>query len=342
MTASFVTEIEGASISGALLRELARTRLAHGKPFRFTAHGYSMLPFIQDGDMVTLAPFAGAPQVGEVVALIHPEHHRLIVHRLVQETPGGFVLQGDNIAQPDGAFAATHLLGRVVRVERNGRAVSGGLGAGRAAIAFLSRQRILAALKAAWYLPRRAASALLRAAQGRAAYRALGRRWQPRFIIAEARDDELAEAQRRLNPGVWTRPAPRNPHVTGYVAHAGGNLAGFIELVRHPPEHVPYVGHWLFSLHVWTRYRGLGIGAALTQRVIAQTAAEGAAELRLVVFADNVRAIRLYRKLGFAPITVPALEPQLAAEGQSTGRRRIVMRKQLSPDVPGTYEVPGT
>jgi ribosomal protein S18 acetylase RimI-like enzyme len=48
------------------------------------------------------------------------------------------------------------------------------------------------------------------------------------------------------------------------------------------------------------------------------------------VHDDNGRAIRLYRKLGFEHITLPALEPVFAAEAQQCRRRRIVMRKHLS------------
>jgi GNAT superfamily N-acetyltransferase len=323
---SFVTEIQGAPISGAMMRELARTLLERGKPFRFTAHGYSMSPFIQDGDVIMLAPCNDAPQVGEVVAFINPENDRLVVHRLIAETIDGLVIKGDNVPESDGVFAPAQILGRVVRVERDGKTVGGGIGAERAAIAFLSRERILLALKTLYYLPRRVGGAILRRVHNLAMYRALGRRVQPRVVIAKASDDELAEVQRRFNPGVWMRPAPRNPNVTHYVARVGDDLAGFVELVRHPPEHFPYVGHWLFSLHVWTRWRGFGVGELLTRQVMSQAQREGARELLLVVFTDNTPAINLYRKLGFEPIAHPALDEQFAREP----RQRIVMRYSIA------------
>lgn len=56
---------------------------------------------------------------------------------------------------------------------------------------------------------------------------------------------------------------------------------------------------------------------------------EGAPALDLVVYADNVRTIRLYRKLGFKMHNLHELEPQLESECASTGRRRLVMRKRL-------------
>jgi hypothetical protein len=63
--------------------------------------------------------------------------------------------------------------------------------------------------------------------------------------------------------------------------------------------------------------------------VLARAAACGAPELLIVVNADNTPALRLYGKLGFEPTTVPALEPHLAAEVATTGRRRIALRVGL-------------
>jgi ribosomal protein S18 acetylase RimI-like enzyme len=51
--------------------------------------------------------------------------------------------------------------------------------------------------------------------------------------------------------------------------------------------------------------------------------------LDLVVFNDNTRAIRLYRKLGFQMNAIPGLEAQLESERTPSGRRRVVMRKRL-------------
>jgi len=71
------------------------------------------------------------------------------------------------------------------------------------------------------------------------------------------------------------------------------------------------------------------LGEALTQHVIEKARSRGATELLLAVFEDNDRAIRLYRKLGFVPVTVAALEAGFAAEKQHFGRRRIVLCKSL-------------
>ena len=145
-------------LSGPALLELMCAVLARGVPFRFCARGWSMAPFIQDGDVITVAPLLGAqPGVGEVVAFIHPEAGNLVVHRVVARRGTTSFIQGDSVAEyADGFIPAENLLGRVTRVERNGRNTWLGLGPERTLIAWLSRTRRLIPLRmwlASWLKP---------------------------------------------------------------------------------------------------------------------------------------------------------------------------------------------
>jgi ribosomal protein S18 acetylase RimI-like enzyme len=77
-----------------------------------------------------------------------------------------------------------------------------------------------------------------------------------------------------------------------YVAEAHGELAAFVHVGR----------GWATHLGVSEVERGRGIGATVIARVLADYWQEHPGEqLRLSVKTDNLPAIRLYRRLGFAP-----------------------------------------
>jgi signal peptidase I len=108
-------------------------------PFRFTASGSSMSPFILDGDAITIEPAASRPGLGDVVAFINPACNRLMVHRIIRISPSGYLIKGDNNSIPDGEVEASAVLGRVVKAERRTGPVRFGLGFERIAIALLSQ-----------------------------------------------------------------------------------------------------------------------------------------------------------------------------------------------------------
>lgn len=108
---------------GFPLAGLMRDVLGRGKPFRFEARGASMYPAVRDGDVVTVAPFAGgAPRTGDVVAFVHEATGGVRLHRIVGVEAGRFLVKGDNALASDGALDREALLGLVVGVERGGRA----------------------------------------------------------------------------------------------------------------------------------------------------------------------------------------------------------------------------
>ena len=137
------------SLSGQALLELMQAVLARGVPFRFCARGWSMAPFIQDGDVITVSPLRDAlPGVGEVVAFARPGGGNLVVHRVVARRGQGAFVQADGVPHhTDGIIPAQNLIGRVTRIERNGREVWLGLGPERYVIAWLSRTGLLIPLR---------------------------------------------------------------------------------------------------------------------------------------------------------------------------------------------------
>lgn len=108
----------------AAAAEMARELLAGGERICFVARGASMRPFLRDGDRLTVSPDLGGLRVGDLVLLGQGELGP--VHRVVARLGPWFCVKGDATASVDGWFRTDDILGRVVRVERGGRAVPPG------------------------------------------------------------------------------------------------------------------------------------------------------------------------------------------------------------------------
>lgn len=132
------------SLSGEALQAFLRDVLGRGLPFRFTARGMSMDPFIRDGDVVTIVPCAaGRPRTGDVVAICDPRDEHLVVHRVVAVVPGGLLVRGDANDAADGVVPRRGAFGVVSAVQRRGRHVTLGSGPERLLLAWLSRFGLL-------------------------------------------------------------------------------------------------------------------------------------------------------------------------------------------------------
>jgi len=127
-------------IPGIAFAGLMEAVLEKNVPFRFSASGSSMTPFIRDGDAITVEPLPLQFRPGDVVAFVNVLSNQLMVHRIIHVSPAGYLIKGDNNSVPDGLMPASSIIGRVVRVVRRGRQVRLGLGIERFAIAWLSQR----------------------------------------------------------------------------------------------------------------------------------------------------------------------------------------------------------
>jgi signal peptidase len=92
---------------------------------KFRAAGLSMYPEIRDGELITVAPVA-ARQISRGDILLCRMPTRLLAHRVVAVADGCapvLQLRGDAKASCDAPIAAADVIGRVVAVHRDGRAV---------------------------------------------------------------------------------------------------------------------------------------------------------------------------------------------------------------------------
>jgi hypothetical protein len=106
-----------------------------------------MSPFVKDGDVVTVSPLPKAvPRLGDVVAFVHPQTKRLVIHRVVRKMGDSYLMRGDNALAADGLIPKSCILGRVTRLERGNRRVYLGLGPERLLIALVSPRGPLSSL----------------------------------------------------------------------------------------------------------------------------------------------------------------------------------------------------
>jgi signal peptidase I len=153
--ALFVARGKELSLPSQHLEKLMRGVLGKGASFRFQGKGFSMSPFIKDGDVLTIAPLQGAPPgFGDVVVFTHPNTGKLIIHRIIGQKAGSYLTKGDNAPEEDGLISRAAILGRVAKVERNGKYISLGLGPDRFIIAFVIRTGLLPLLWPVWRLVR--------------------------------------------------------------------------------------------------------------------------------------------------------------------------------------------
>src|SRR4030042_2785426 len=82
--ALFTKKREELALSSQDLEKLMRGVFDKGSSFRFKGKGYSMSPFIKDGDVLTIAPLQGSsPRFGDVMVFTHPTTGKLVIHRLI-------------------------------------------------------------------------------------------------------------------------------------------------------------------------------------------------------------------------------------------------------------------
>ena len=141
----YLARQDSLALSGPVLQALLASTLAQGAVFRFQAMGFSMSPFIQDGDVICVEPLGDrTPGLGQVLAFTQPANGRLIVHRLVGKHRTVALLKGDNIPGLGVDLVDWQRLhGQVISIERRGQSQKLGLGPERYLLALLSRLGLL-------------------------------------------------------------------------------------------------------------------------------------------------------------------------------------------------------
>lgn len=329
---SFIQNRDAMGLSNLGQLALLRAVIERDKVFRLKARGFSMLPFIRDGDVVTIEPMRGYPaEVGEVTAFTQNGSGKLAVHRVINREKRGWRMRGDNCPGDDGIIPAGQIIGRITGVERRGRSRRLGIGPERRIIAWLVRSNMMRAWINGIRLPRRIASLTIRYIQNLQTYRNFASRFfRGTVTVTDANREESQWIRTYFNADGFDRLSMICPDAADVIAKRNGKPVAFARWVT-ANEPYPAIGRFRIEfLFVRTLYRGMGIGELLIQHVIRRVMQKGATELLLFIRQDENRALSLYRKLGFEPVILPELETQLKDEERQYGRRRMVMRRSLN------------
>lgn len=333
-----------------IILKLGREILKKGKSIRFQVRGWSMRPFIRDGDVIFVSPIENSSfKTGDVV-LYSTEGNKVIVHRIIKKDKKDgrmtLLVKGDATSGFADKVDVKNVLGKVTAVERDGRKkridtkLSHLIGIFIAGVSPFSQ----------WIYPvgsivkqngRRILGAILERLQGLKFYSVLAKKFIKEDVTyhIESSDETYFLSQlSRYNQGLELE-TPTNALNENLkraedsyycvVAERKSRIIGSVTLTDFPEGDSPYEGWWIFGLWVNWRYRGMGIGEKMVKMAVEKEAKDDASEIKLLVFKDAKRAINLYKKLGFHQISIPELDKQLAQEAEKTSRRRIILAKDL-------------
>ena len=108
---------EELSLSRIALSKLIKIVLKRGFSLRFKAKGKSMMPSINNGDIITISPLNNDKiRINDIVAFIEPTRKILLVHRVIKIDNDKFLIKGDNVYNHDGYIPRSNILGRVIKI----------------------------------------------------------------------------------------------------------------------------------------------------------------------------------------------------------------------------------
>lgn len=337
-------------LSNSDLLKLSRTLIERDTSIRFQAKGFSMRPFIRDGDLITVSPLWNSPVKAGDVVLYKTADDRAIVHRVIRKTgiKGRmiFFIKGDAVFGQSEEVDLKNILGRVTVVERKGLkrkldtkfyCITGLFFAG---LSPFSRwiYPIVSKVKQSG---RKLLGSILENLQSFTLYGLLVKKLMKENIHYKIATPDDASSLSLLyrynqqpeseNPMNSLYEQLKNPEDSGYwlVAKGKNKVIGGVTLSESEESDYPYAGWWLFGMKVNWRYRRMGIGDKLTKMAADIAAKHGASEIRLLVFEDARPANNLYRKTGFHRISVPELDKELQEEAKKTSRLRIILAKDI-------------
>jgi len=98
--------------------ELLSRELLNGQIMRLRSLGGSMIPYLREGDLVTVVPVKKC-RVGDIV--LYNRGNSLIMHRVLAKFSDKIITKGDAATRLDPPISPQDILGRAVSYERHGK-----------------------------------------------------------------------------------------------------------------------------------------------------------------------------------------------------------------------------
>jgi len=114
-----------------LIKDLFTELLRRDTEMRFEARGWSMHPFIRDGDLITIEPIGyEQAEIGDILAYQNLKSKKITVHRLVKKNNDGqqpiLITKGDantKLIHDLPMCSCDYILAKVVTIERGGKII---------------------------------------------------------------------------------------------------------------------------------------------------------------------------------------------------------------------------
>ncbi|MBU0633575.1 MAG: signal peptidase I [Candidatus Omnitrophica bacterium] len=280
------------------LLTLSEALLEQNQEFRLLAKGLSMRPNIREGDFLYIQPVKGGDiQNGDII-FFRDAGQRPVIHRVVKKDIVNnetiIFTQGDAMLWAE-SLNPNQVLGKVKLIERAGRKIDINSRMQRAGN-FINRWRYRLFLKT-----RNISGRILSRIQGGGIYGwAIKKIVMPRLCYSWRKNQE---GQNILEAKVKDK------------------IIACLKIEQFPEESLE--GFWIFGLQVNWAWRRLGIASTMVKAARDMARTSGQSKVRVFVFADNQRAIKLYEKAGFHRANCSELEEWVRGD-EGRLRQKIV------------------
>lgn len=319
------------------LEVLAEEIIGRGGSFSFKAHGWSMYPFIRDGDILIVSPIRTNEIKSGDIILYKSFDNMIVVHRVIGKTKINnhemLKVRGDALMGTPEYIATTQVIGKAIKQRRDSHVVDLQKGGSK----FLARIWLITYPIGSFSLYfifniKNFLSLIFRFFQSFSLYRKLAQiligKKVEYFVIV----DDLCVSDNKLKQSFDfsdTDSIIKKSFSYEISAYIGQKKVGSVALLKFDEGNLLYPDWWLFGMEVRTAYRGAGIGKNLLHMAINKAFEVNVNKVNLLVFKTNHIAINLYKKMGFKKISIPVLDEQLEKEAHHGHGHRIIMSRSF-------------